>query len=119
MHDRNRQHKLRNKSTREELIAIKYLLIYLILLLPNLQSYYFLIFFFAVHNQEEVLMDSEMMSITSKVLKQCSRSLTKLVCSYNHVEFAEKIVCVTITTFYLLLLISFCNHFLHISLYLI
>ncbi|XP_006618409.1 non-structural maintenance of chromosome element 4 [Apis dorsata] len=45
-----------------------------------------------VHNQEEVLMDSEMMHISSNVLKHCTRSLTKVVCSYNHVEFAKKIV---------------------------
>ncbi|XP_076160749.1 SMC5-SMC6 complex kleisin component Non-SMC element 1 isoform X2 [Ptiloglossa arizonensis] len=43
-------------------------------------------------NQEEVLLDSEMMSISSKVLKQCTRTLTRNVCSYNHVEFAQKIV---------------------------
>ncbi|XP_043786045.1 non-structural maintenance of chromosome element 4 isoform X2 [Apis laboriosa] len=45
-----------------------------------------------VHNQEEVLMDSEMMHISSNVLKHCTRSLTKVVCSYNHIEFAKKIV---------------------------
>ncbi|XP_068982849.1 EP300-interacting inhibitor of differentiation 3 [Bombus flavifrons] len=45
-----------------------------------------------VHNQEEVLMDSEMMSISSNILKQCTRSLTKFVCSYNQAEFAEKLV---------------------------
>ncbi|XP_003493981.1 EP300-interacting inhibitor of differentiation 3 [Bombus impatiens] len=45
-----------------------------------------------VHNQEEVLMDSEMMSISSNILKQCTRSLTKFVCSYNQAEFAKKLV---------------------------
>ena len=40
-------------------------------------------------------MDSEMMSISSNVLKQCTRSLTKRVCSYNHIEFAQKLVCAT------------------------
>ncbi|OAD57319.1 Non-structural maintenance of chromosomes element 4 like protein A [Eufriesea mexicana] len=45
-----------------------------------------------VHNQEEVLMDSEMMNISSRVLKHCTKSLTKLVCAYNHVEFAQKLV---------------------------
>ncbi|CAD1476968.1 unnamed protein product, partial [Heterotrigona itama] len=45
-----------------------------------------------LHNQEEVLMDSEMMSLSSNVLKQCTRSLTKRVCSYNHIEFAQKLV---------------------------
>ncbi|XP_031773159.1 non-structural maintenance of chromosome element 4 isoform X2 [Apis florea] len=45
-----------------------------------------------VHNQEEVLMDSEMMHISSNVLKHCTRSLTKVVCSYNYIEFAKKIV---------------------------
>ncbi|XP_043511563.1 non-structural maintenance of chromosomes element 4 homolog A [Frieseomelitta varia] len=45
-----------------------------------------------MHNQDEVLMDSEMMNISSNVLKQCTRSLTKRVCSYNHIEFAQKLV---------------------------
>lgn len=45
-----------------------------------------------VHHQEEVLMDSEMMSISSNILKQCTRSLTKFVCSYNQAEFAEKLM---------------------------
>ncbi|XP_071870897.1 SMC5-SMC6 complex kleisin component Non-SMC element 1 [Bombus fervidus] len=45
-----------------------------------------------VHNQEEVLMDSEMMNISSNILKQCTRSLTKFVSSYNQAEFAEKLV---------------------------
>ncbi|XP_076241804.1 SMC5-SMC6 complex kleisin component Non-SMC element 1 isoform X2 [Calliopsis andreniformis] len=45
-----------------------------------------------IHNQEEVLLDSEMMNISSKILKQCTRSLTKSVCSYNHVEFAQRVV---------------------------
>ncbi|XP_076656250.1 SMC5-SMC6 complex kleisin component Non-SMC element 1 isoform X2 [Halictus rubicundus] len=45
-----------------------------------------------VHNQEEVLMDSEMMNISSKVLKQCACSLTKNMSSYNSVEFAKNVV---------------------------
>ncbi|CAK9817378.1 Non-structural maintenance of chromosomes element 4 homolog A [Anthophora quadrimaculata] len=45
-----------------------------------------------LRNQDEILMDSEMMSITSNVLKQCTRRLTSYVCSYNHVEFAQKLV---------------------------
>ncbi|KOC68580.1 Non-structural maintenance of chromosomes element 4 like protein A [Habropoda laboriosa] len=45
-----------------------------------------------LHNQDEILMDSEMMSISSKVLKQCTRHLTNYVSSYNHVEFAQKLV---------------------------
>lgn len=40
-------------------------------------------------------MDSEMMHISSNVLKHCTRSLTKVVCSYNYIEFAKKIVCIT------------------------
>ena len=39
-------------------------------------------------------MDSEMMNISSNILKQCTRSLTKFVCSYNQSEFAEKLVCI-------------------------
>ncbi|XP_076292964.1 SMC5-SMC6 complex kleisin component Non-SMC element 1 isoform X2 [Lasioglossum baleicum] len=45
-----------------------------------------------IHNQEEVLLDSEMMSLSSKVLKQCTRSLTKYMCSYNSAEFAKTVV---------------------------
>ncbi|XP_043258422.1 EP300-interacting inhibitor of differentiation 3-like isoform X1 [Colletes gigas] len=45
-----------------------------------------------IHNQEEVLLDSEMMSISSKILKQCTRTLTRNVCSYNHIDFAQKVV---------------------------
>ncbi|KZC05746.1 PREDICTED: non-structural maintenance of chromosomes element 4 homolog A-like [Dufourea novaeangliae] len=45
-----------------------------------------------IHNQEETLMDSEMMNISSKVLKQCTRSLTRYMCSYDTAEFAQKVV---------------------------
>lgn len=54
------------------------------------------LYLFLVRNQDEVLMDSEMMSISSNVLKQCTRRLTSYVCSYNHVEFAQKLVCIII-----------------------
>lgn len=40
-----------------------------------------------------------MMHISSNVLKHCTRSLTKVVCSYNHIEFAKKIVCIIINLF--------------------
>lgn len=45
-----------------------------------------------INNQEEVLLDSEMVNISSKVLKHCTRSLTKGIRSYNYAEFAEKLV---------------------------
>ncbi|XP_076680955.1 SMC5-SMC6 complex kleisin component Non-SMC element 1 [Andrena cerasifolii] len=45
-----------------------------------------------IHNQEEVLLDSQMMNVSSRVLKQCTRSLTRFVYSYNHAEFAQKLV---------------------------
>ncbi|XP_031833033.1 SMC5-SMC6 complex kleisin component Non-SMC element 1 [Nomia melanderi] len=45
-----------------------------------------------IQNQEEVLLDSEIMNISSKVLKQCTRSLTKYMSSYNPVEFAQRVV---------------------------
>ncbi|XP_034180384.1 SMC5-SMC6 complex kleisin component Non-SMC element 1 isoform X1 [Osmia lignaria lignaria] len=45
-----------------------------------------------IHNQEEVLLDSEVVNMSSKVLKQCTRSLTKRMSSYNHVEFAKRVV---------------------------
>ena len=45
-----------------------------------------------IHNQEEVLLDSRMMSVSSRILKHCTRSLTRFVYSYNHAEFAQKLV---------------------------
>ena len=45
-----------------------------------------------IHNQEEVLLDSKLMSVSSRVLKQCTQSLTRFVYSYNHAEFAQKLV---------------------------
>lgn len=57
-----------------------------------------------MHNQEEVLMDSEMMHISSNVLKHCTRSLTKVVCSYNYIEFAKKIVCIIINFLFLIII---------------
>ncbi|XP_033335992.1 SMC5-SMC6 complex kleisin component Non-SMC element 1 isoform X2 [Megalopta genalis] len=45
-----------------------------------------------IHNQEQVLLDSEMMNISSKVLKQCTRALTKHMSTYNYVEFAQEVV---------------------------
>lgn len=48
---------------------------------------------FLVKNQQEVLIDSEMMTLSSKILKTCTSSLTKRMCDYNYVDFAEKLVC--------------------------
>ncbi|XP_003702968.3 SMC5-SMC6 complex kleisin component Non-SMC element 1 isoform X1 [Megachile rotundata] len=45
-----------------------------------------------LHNQEEILLDSEVMNISSKVLKQCTRSLTRHMSLYDHKEFAQKLV---------------------------
>lgn len=45
-----------------------------------------------VKNQQEVLIDSEMMTLSSKILKTCTNSLTKRMCDYNYIDFAEKLV---------------------------
>ncbi|KAL0127358.1 hypothetical protein PUN28_005574 [Cardiocondyla obscurior] len=42
-------------------------------------------------NQQEVLIDSQMMTTSSKVLKTCTISLTKRMRDYDHVNFAEKL----------------------------
>lgn len=60
---------------------------------------------FSVRNQEEVLLDSEVMNISSKVLKQCTKSLTRLMSSYNHVEFAKKVV----KRYYTYYFLSYCS----------
>lgn len=78
--------------------------------IPDLKFHSLILF--SVLNQEEVLLDSEMMSISSKVLKQCTRTLTRNVCSYNHVEFAQKIVCTRImNTFISYFYCCSCNKF--------
>ncbi|CAL7933382.1 unnamed protein product [Xylocopa violacea] len=45
-----------------------------------------------INNQEVVLLDSEMMNISSNVLKHYTRSFKKLVCSYDQTEFAQKLM---------------------------
>ncbi|XP_053997866.1 EP300-interacting inhibitor of differentiation 3 isoform X1 [Hylaeus anthracinus] len=45
-----------------------------------------------IHNQEEVLLDSEMMNMSSNILKKCTRTLTKNICYYNHIDYAQKVV---------------------------
>ncbi|KYM93548.1 PREDICTED: EP300-interacting inhibitor of differentiation 3-like [Cyphomyrmex costatus] len=45
-----------------------------------------------VSNQQEVLIDSQMMTSSSKVLKTCSISLTKRMRDYDHINFSQKLV---------------------------
>jgi len=52
---------------------------------------YILLIFLAV-NQQEVLMDSQMMISSSKVLKTCTISLTKKMNDYDCIDFAQKLV---------------------------
>lgn len=51
-----------------------------------------LLIIFSVCNQQEVLIDSQMMMSSSKVIKTCAVSLTKRMREYNHVDFAQKVV---------------------------
>ncbi|XP_043496655.1 EP300-interacting inhibitor of differentiation 3 [Polistes fuscatus] len=43
-------------------------------------------------NQEEIFFDSEAINISSKILTKCTKSLTQNISSYNHGEFATKIL---------------------------
>ncbi|XP_025161291.1 EP300-interacting inhibitor of differentiation 3 isoform X2 [Harpegnathos saltator] len=45
-----------------------------------------------VFNHQEVLIDSQMMMCSSKVIKTCAVSLTKRMRDYDHVDFAQKVV---------------------------
>ncbi|KYM83372.1 PREDICTED: EP300-interacting inhibitor of differentiation 3-like [Atta cephalotes] len=45
-----------------------------------------------VSNQQEVLIDSQMMTSSSKVLKTCTVSLTKRMRDYDHIDFSRKLV---------------------------
>ncbi|XP_032668613.1 EP300-interacting inhibitor of differentiation 3 isoform X2 [Odontomachus brunneus] len=45
-----------------------------------------------VCNQQEVLIDSQMMISSSKVIKTCAISLTKRMRNYDHIDFAQKVV---------------------------
>lgn len=45
-----------------------------------------------VNHTDEVLLDSEMMSVSSDVLKRCTETLTKDTSPYDHGEFADKIL---------------------------
>ncbi|XP_012215595.1 EP300-interacting inhibitor of differentiation 3 [Linepithema humile] len=45
-----------------------------------------------VNNQQEVLIDSEMMTLSSKILKTCTNTLTKRMCDYNYIDFAQKLI---------------------------
>ncbi|XP_077282116.1 SMC5-SMC6 complex kleisin component Non-SMC element 1 isoform X2 [Temnothorax americanus] len=45
-----------------------------------------------VSNQQEVLIDSQMMTSSSKVLKTCTISLTKRMRDYDHIDFSQKLV---------------------------
>lgn len=47
---------------------------------------------FLVSNQQEVLIDSQMMTSSSKVLKTCTVSLTKRMRDYDHIDFSQKLV---------------------------
>jgi len=47
---------------------------------------------FLVSNQQEVLIDSQMMTTSSKVLKTCTVSLTKRMRDYNYIDFTKKLV---------------------------
>ncbi|XP_014467392.1 PREDICTED: EP300-interacting inhibitor of differentiation 3-like isoform X2 [Dinoponera quadriceps] len=43
-------------------------------------------------NQQEVLIDSQMMISSSKVIKTCAVSLKKRMRDYDHIDFAQKII---------------------------
>lgn len=45
-----------------------------------------------VKDQGEVLLDSEIMTISSHVLRKCTLSLSKDINCYDPIEFADKIV---------------------------
>ncbi|XP_039312506.1 EP300-interacting inhibitor of differentiation 3 isoform X2 [Solenopsis invicta] len=45
-----------------------------------------------VSNQQEVLIDSQMMTSSSKVLKTCTVSLTKRLRDYDHIDFSKKLI---------------------------
>ncbi|KAL2746541.1 EP300-interacting inhibitor of differentiation 3 [Vespula maculifrons] len=45
-----------------------------------------------MNNQEEIFLDSEAINISSKILTRCTKSLTQNISSYNHVDFAKKIL---------------------------
>ncbi|XP_011634529.1 EP300-interacting inhibitor of differentiation 3-like [Pogonomyrmex barbatus] len=45
-----------------------------------------------VSNQQEVLIDSQMMTSSSKVLKICTNSLTKRMRDYDYMDFAQKLI---------------------------
>lgn len=45
-----------------------------------------------VSNQQEVLIDSQMMMSSSKVLKTCTISLTKRMRDYDHIDFSQKLI---------------------------
>ncbi|XP_012541413.1 non-structural maintenance of chromosomes element 4 homolog A [Monomorium pharaonis] len=45
-----------------------------------------------VSNQQEVLIDSQMMTSSSKVLKTCTVSLTKKMRDYDHIDFSQKLI---------------------------
>ncbi|XP_012260017.2 non-structural maintenance of chromosomes element 4 homolog A isoform X2 [Athalia rosae] len=45
-----------------------------------------------VNHTEEILLDSEVMSVSSDVLNRCSEALNKDMSPYDHTEFAEKIL---------------------------
>ncbi|KAI4495728.1 hypothetical protein M0802_008351 [Mischocyttarus mexicanus] len=43
-------------------------------------------------NREEIFFDSEAINISSKILTRCTKSLTQNISSYNHIDFANKIL---------------------------
>ncbi|KAF7414225.1 hypothetical protein HZH68_002714 [Vespula germanica] len=45
-----------------------------------------------MNNQEEIFLDSEAINISSKILTRCTKSLTQNISSYNHIDFAKKIL---------------------------
>lgn len=45
-----------------------------------------------MENQEEIFFDSEAINISSKILTQCTKSLTQNISSYNHIDFSTKIL---------------------------
>lgn len=49
-------------------------------------------FYFLVKDQGEVVLDSEIMSVSSNVLKKCTFSLSDNINSYDPIEFANNIV---------------------------
>ncbi|CAG5092299.1 Similar to EID3: EP300-interacting inhibitor of differentiation 3 (Bos taurus) [Cotesia congregata] len=46
----------------------------------------------ALSNQDEVVMDSELMSVSSKVIKSCTQVLTKEYNTFSSMEFAHKLM---------------------------